>query len=48
MFPEALPVKVREGSVARHKATDLALGLLRDGTLEILDLWIENTEGAKF
>lgn len=26
----------------------LALGVLPDGTRDILGLWIENTEGAKF
>jgi putative transposase len=26
----------------------LALGVRRDGTREILGLWIETTEGAKF
>jgi len=26
----------------------LALGVLPDGTREVLGLWIENTEGAKF
>ncbi len=31
----------------RNKAVYLALGVLSDGTREILGLWIENTEGAK-
>jgi putative transposase len=26
----------------------LALGVMRDGTRDILGIWIENTEGAKF
>jgi len=32
----------------RNKAIYLALGVLPDGTGDILGLWIENTEGAKF
>jgi len=34
--------------VVRNKAIYLALGVLPDGTRDILGLWIENTEGAKF
>ncbi len=32
----------------RDKAVYLALGVRRDGSREILGLWIETTEGAKF
>ncbi len=32
----------------RNKAVYSALGVLPDGTLDILGLWIEGTEGAKF
>jgi putative transposase len=42
VFFDALRVKVR------NKAIYLALGVLPDGTRDILGLWIENTEGAKF
>ncbi|OIQ76503.1 transposase, mutator family [mine drainage metagenome] len=45
---DALRVKIREDGVVRNKAIDLALGVLRDGTRDILGMWIENTEGAKF
>ena len=48
VFFDALRVKVREDGVVRNKATYLALGVLPDGTRDILGLWIENTEGAKF
>jgi transposase-like protein len=34
--------------VVRNKAIYLALGILREGARDILGLWIENTEGAKF
>ena len=32
----------------RNKAVYIALGVQADGTKDILGLWIENTEGAKF
>ena len=32
----------------RNKAIYIALGILPDGTKEILGIWIEQTEGAKF
>jgi len=48
VFFDALRVKIREEAVVRNKAVYLALGVLPDGTREILGLWIENTEGAKF
>ncbi len=48
VFFDALRVKVREDAVVRNKAIYLALGILPDGTRDILGLWIEGTEGAKF
>jgi putative transposase len=48
VFFDALRVKIREEGVVRNKAIYLALGVLPDGSRDILGLWIENTEGAKF
>jgi transposase-like protein len=48
VFFDALRVKIREDAVVRNKAIYLALGVRPDGTRDILGLWIENTEGAKF
>jgi len=48
VFFDALRVKIREDAVVRNKAVYLALGVLPDGTRDILGLWIETTEGAKF
>ncbi len=48
IFFDALRVKIREDNVVRNKAVYLALGVRPEGTREILGLWIENTEGAKF
>lgn len=48
VFFDALRVKIREDAVVRSKAVYLALGVLPDGSKDILGIWIENTEGAKF
>ena len=48
VFFDALRVKIREDAVVRNKAIYLALGVLPDGTRDILGLWVEGTEGAKF
>ena len=48
VFFDALRVKIREDAVVRNKAIYLALGVLPNGTRDILGLWIEGTEGAKF
>ena len=48
VFFDALRVKIREDAVVRSKAVYLALAVLPDGSKDILGLWIENTEGAKF
>ena len=48
VFFDALRVKIKEDAVVRNKAIYLALGVLSDGTRDILGLWIEGTEGAKF
>jgi putative transposase len=48
VFFDALRVKVRDESVVRNKAVHVALGVRADGTKEILGLWIEQNEGAKF
>jgi transposase-like protein len=48
VFFDALRVKIREDAVVRNKAVYLALGVLPDGSRDILGLWIEGTEGAKF
>lgn len=52
MYPvvmfDALRVKIRDEGVVRNKAVYLALGVLADGSKDILGIWIETTEGAKF
>lgn len=48
VFFDALRVKIRDEATVRSKAVYVALGVLPDGTRDILGLWIEQTEGAKF
>jgi putative transposase len=48
VFFDALRVKIRDEATVRSKAIYLALAVLADGRREILGLWIEQTEGAKF
>ena len=48
VFFDALRVKIPEGAVVPNKAIYLALGVLSNGTRDILGLWIEGTERAKF
>ena len=48
VFFDALRVKMRDEAVVQSKAVYLALAILPDGTRDILGLWVEQTEGAKF
>jgi len=48
VFLDALRVKVRDEGTVRNKAVYVAIGVRADGTKEVLGLWIEQTEGAKF
>ena len=48
VFFDALRVKIRDEATVRSKAIYLALAVLPDGHRDILGLWIEQTEGAKF
>jgi len=48
VFLDALRVKIRDDGLVRNKAVYVALALNMDGDKEVLGLWIEQTEGAKF
>ena len=48
VFFDALRVKIRDEGLVRNKAVYVALGVTPDGTKDILGLWIETSEGAKF
>ncbi len=47
-FFDALRVKIRSDGVVSNRAVYLALGIAADGQRDVLGLWIEQTEGAKF
>jgi putative transposase len=48
VFFDAMRVKIRDEGLVRNKAVYLALGVQADGSKDILGIWIETTEGAKF
>ena len=49
VFFDALRVKIRDKGLVRNKAVYVALGVTPEGTKDnILGLWIETSEGAKF
>ena len=48
VFFDALRVKIRDEGLVRNKAVYVALALTAEGEKEVLGLWIEQTEGAKF
>jgi putative transposase len=48
VFLDALVIKVRDEGVVQNKSAYIALGVGTDGRKEILGLWLESTEGARF
>jgi len=48
VFFDALRVKIRDEGTVKNKAVYVALGLKPCGDKDVLGLWIEQTEGAKF
>jgi transposase-like protein len=48
VFFDAIRVKIRDEGMVRSKAIHIALGVRADGRKEVLGLWIEQNEGAKF
>jgi putative transposase len=48
IFLDALVLKVREGGSVQRKACYLALGVTVEGEREVLGMWFQETEGAKF
>ena len=48
VFFDAIRVKIRNEGMVNNRAVYLALGVRCSGHKEILGLWIEQTEGAKF
>ena len=48
IYLDALQVKIRDGAHVRSKAVYLVIGINLQGVKEVLGLWLEQTEGAKF
>ena len=48
VFLDALRVKIRHDGVVKNKAVYVALALTLSGEKEVLGLWVEQTEGARF
>ena len=48
VFFDAIRVKIRDEGMVRNKAIHIALGVRADGQKEVLGLWLEQNEGAKF
>ena len=48
VFFDAIRVKIRDEGIVRNKAIHIALGVRADGAKEVLGLWLEQNEGAKF
>jgi putative transposase len=48
IYLDALVIKVRDQGVVQNKSAYIALGVGLDGRKEVLGIWLESTEGAKF
>jgi putative transposase len=48
LFLDAFALKIRDGGSVQRKACYLALAITMDGHREVLGMWFQQTEGAKF
>jgi putative transposase len=48
VFLDCMVLKVREGGTVQRRALYLALGVTLDGDRDVLGMWFQETEGAKF
>jgi putative transposase len=48
LFLDALVLKIRDGGSVQRKACYLAMAITMDGQREVLGMWFQQTEGAKF
>jgi putative transposase len=48
LFLDAFVVKIRDGLSVQRRACYLALGVSMDGSRDVLGVWFQATEGAKF
>jgi putative transposase len=48
LFLDAFVLKIRDGGSVQRKACYLAMAITMDGRREVLGMWLQATEGAKF
>jgi len=48
LYLDALVIKIRDGQAVRNFACYLAIGVSVDGERDVLGMWFQKTEGAKF
>ena len=48
LFLDAFVLKIRDGGSVQRKACYLAMAITMDGQREVLGMWFQQTEGAKF
>lgn len=48
VFLDCLVLKIRDGGTVQRRALYLALGVSLDGDRDVLGMWFQETEGAKF
>jgi putative transposase len=48
LFLDCMMVKIRDGGSVQRRACYLALAITMDGSREVLGMWFQETEGAKF
>ena len=48
LYLDALVIKIRDGNAVRNFACYLAIGVNLDGDRDVLGIWFQKTEGAKF
>ena len=48
VYLDALVVRIREGGSVQRKSVYLAIGVGLEGRKEVLGMWLEQTEGARF
>lgn len=48
LYIDAIRIKIRDGGVVANKAAHIVIGVDIDGIRQVLGIWIQQTEGAKF
>ena len=48
VFLDCMVLKIREGGSVQRRALYLALGVTLEGDRDVLGMWFQETEGAKF